>query len=298
MLSRALFGASGYEGYIRIISLLAESTICSSLVFAYYRGNGKFVQANILIAFSQGIVPLAALFFIGSVKPALEVTAAGTFLVALFFSVPAVKLALTCPKGIKLIPSLKELLRYGLARVPGDISMAAILALPVFLTANLFGIKQAGFVAFGVSMVSMVRAVFQPVGLITLPKLSSILSEGRNDEARTILQKTIKYTAIISFAVTIALFLSAKYVVHYWLGPQFDEATGIVRLAMLAAVPNALFVALRSSVDAANVKAVNAVNIYKALFVSALAYLMVKAGHFPLTGIPLSFIIGMAVPPF
>ena len=63
--------------------------------------------------------------------------------------------------------------------------MAAILALPAFLTANLFGIKQADFVAFGVSMVSMVGAVFQPVGLITLPKLSSILSEGRNDEALT-----------------------------------------------------------------------------------------------------------------
>ena len=30
---------------------------------------------------------------------------------------------------------------------------------------------------------------------------------------------------------------------------------------MLAAVPNALFIALRSSIDAANVKAVNAVNI-------------------------------------
>lgn len=295
LFSRALFGAAGYESYIRIISFLAESTICSSLVFAYYRGIGKFVQANIIIACSQGIVPLAALFFVGSVKPALEVTAAGIFLVALFFSIPVMRMALTCLKGIKLVPALKELLRYGLARVPGDISMAGILALPAFLTSNLFGIKEAGFVAFGVSMVSMVGAIFQPVGLITLPKMSSILSEGRHDEARTILQKTIKYTAMISVALTLTLFLLAKYVVHYWLGPQFDEATGIVRLAMLAAVPNALYVALRSSIDAANVKAVNAGNIYRALIVSAIAYLIVKAGNFSPTGIPLSFFIGMAV---
>ncbi len=286
---------AGYESYIRIISFLAESTICSPLVFGYYRGNGKFAQANLLIACSQGVIPVAALFFIGSLKPVLEVIAAGTFLVSFLFSLPIIKMVLTHRKGIRLVTPLKELLRYGLARVPGDISMAGILALPAFLTSNLFGIKEAGFVAFGISMVSMVGAIFQPVGLITLPKLSSILSEGRHDEARTIMQKTIKYTAIISIVVTFALFLSAKYVVHYWLGPQFDEATGVVRLAKLAAVPNALFIALRSSIDAANIKAVNASNQYKALFVSAIAYFMVEAGHLSPSGIPLSFLMGMAV---
>ena len=180
----------------------------------------------------------------------------------------------------------------------GDISMAAILALPAFCDREPVWDKASRLCRVRGKHGFNGGAVFQPVGLITLPKLSSILSEGRNDEARSILQKTITYTAIISFVVTIALFLSAKYVVHYWLGPQFDEATGIVRLAMLAAVPNALFIALRSSIDAANVKAVNAGNIYKALVVSALAYLMVKAATFQLPASPCLSLLGWPCSPF
>lgn len=295
LVGRVVFGKPGYEGYVPIIAFLGECHLVSSLVFAYYRGNGKFVAANILTAFTQGIVPLLALTLIASMKAALVVTAGGILLVTLVFSLPVIRMVLPCLKDIKFVSSLKELLRYGLARVPGDISMAGLMALPTFLTSNLFGIKEAGYVAFGISLVGMVGAIFGPVGLITLPKMSSILSEGKHDEARIILQKIIVYTALISVGATLAVCLSAGYVVHYWLGPKFDEATGIVRLAMLAAVPNALYVALRSSIDAAHVRAINASNIYKAMLISAIAYIVVKTGHLTLTGIPLSFLLGMVV---
>jgi O-antigen/teichoic acid export membrane protein len=294
LLGKAVFGRPGYEGYVHIISFLGESYMVSSLVYSFYRGNGRFVAAN-LISISIGIVPLVSLLIAGSVKTALEMTTAGMFLVCFVFSFPIARAVLPHLRKVRLIKSTKELLRYGLARVPGDISMAGMLALPAFLTSNLFGIKEAGFVAFGVSLVTMVGAIFQPVGLITLPKMSAILSEGKHDEARLILQRIIKYTAITSIGVTAVLYLSTGYLVHYWLGAQFDEAAGIVRLAILAAVPNALYVALRSSIDAATVKAVNASNIYRALFVSAIAYIVVKAAHLTLSGIPLSFMLGMVL---
>lgn len=295
LLGRAVFGKPGYEDYVRIIVLLGESSLVTSLVFAYYRGNGNFLAANLLNAFTQGVVPLTAFLFFGSVKATLVVTALGIFVVAVVFSIPVIMAVLPNLKGIKLVGPLKELLRYGLARVPGEVSMGGFLALPAFLTANMFGVKEAGYVAFGLSLVNIIGAVFQPVGLITLPKMSSILSEGKHGEAKMILQRIIVYTALISVAVTVVLFLSAGYVVHYWLGPKFDEATGIARLAMLAAVPNALYIALRSSIDAAHVKAINAGNIYRALLVSLIAYVVVMAGHLNITGIPLSFLLGMLV---
>jgi O-antigen/teichoic acid export membrane protein len=295
LLGRAVFGKPGYEDHVRIIALLSESYIVGSLVFAYYRGNGKFLAANVITALTQGVVPLTAFLFFSTVRATLVVTALGIFAVALVFSLPVIREVLTNLKEIEWVNPLKDLLRYGLARVPGDISMAGFLALPAFLTSNLFGVKEAGYVAFGLSMVSVIGSVFQPIGLITLPKMSSILSEGRHDEARVIMQKIIAYTALISIGITIALYLSAGYIVHYWLGPQFDEATGIARVAMLAAVPNALFIALRSSIDAAHVKAINAGNIYRALLVSLAAYLVVIAGHMNITGIPLSFLLGMVV---
>ncbi len=291
----AIFGKAGYESYVHIIALLGESYLISSLVFSYYRGNGRFLEANIITAFTQGIVPLTALLLTATVKTALEATAAGIFLVSFAFSLPVIRAVLPFLRDIDLVSSSKELLRYGLARVPGDISMAGILALPAFLTSNLFGIKEAGYVAFGISLVSMIGSIFSPVGLITLPKMSSIISEGRHEEGREILRRIIVHTAQISIAATIAGYLAAGYIVHYWLGPQFDEAAGIVRLALLAAVPYALYVALRSSIDAAHVRAINAGNIYKALAVSGAAYLAVKVGHLTMAGIPLSFLLGMVV---
>ncbi len=294
ILGRAIFGKPGYGGYIRIISVLGESYTVISLVYSFYRGQSRFKSASV-ISVCTAAAPLIAVLAAGSVKAMLELTAAGVFMVAAVFSPPVFMTILPHLKKVRLTSSAKDLLRFGLARIPGDISMAGMLALPAFLTSNLFGIRQAGYVAFGVSIVNMIGGMFQPVGLIMLPKMSSMVSEGRQNEARVILGRIIKYTALLSVGMTIILFISAKYLLHYWLGPQFDEATGILRIAVLAAAPYALFVALRSSIDAAHVKAVNAGNVYKALFVSAAAYFVVKTGRLAITGIPVSFILGMLI---
>ena len=292
ILAKAIFGKPGYDGYIRIISILGESYTATSLIYSFYRGQSRFKTASV-INICAAAVPLVAVLSASSVKAMLELTAAGVFTVAVVFSPPVLLAILPYLKEIRLASSAKDLLRFGLARIPGDISMAGMLALPAFLTSNLFGIRQAGYVAFGVSVVNMIGGIFQPVGLIMLPKMSSIVSEGRHNEARDILGRIIKYTALLSTGMTVILFIFAKYLLHYWLGPQFDEATGILRIAVLAAAPYALFVALRSSIDAAHVKAVNAGNVYKALFVSGAAYLVVETGHLALTGIPVSFMLGM-----
>jgi O-antigen/teichoic acid export membrane protein len=295
LFGKAVFGNPGYESFIRVIAYLGESYLVSYLVFAYYRGIGNFIMANAITALNQGIIPLTALLFFGSVKNTLIATASGIFVVAFVFSIPIMKKVIPHVKDLKWVSSLKELLRYGLARVPGDLCEAGFTALPAFLTANMFGVKDAGYVAFGLSMVSMVGAIFQPIGLITLPRLSSIVSAGKHGDARTILHKVVAYTALISAGVTVILYLSTGYIVRYWLGPQFAGATGIARLAILAAVPNALYVSLRSSIDAAYVKAINAGNVYRALSVSLIAYLVVVAAHLNVTGIPLSYLLGMVV---
>ncbi len=62
LIGRAVFGKPGYEEYVRIIFLSRLRVIwCSSLVYSFYRGNGRFVAANIISIFI-GIVPLAAPF--------------------------------------------------------------------------------------------------------------------------------------------------------------------------------------------------------------------------------------------
>lgn len=295
LFSKLVFGKTGYEDMVLPISFFCESYIVNTLVFACYRGKGEFVTANIIMAFSQGIVPLIALILSDRVADALWMTGAGTLAVSMAFSVPVVKESAPHARGAYLASSLTELARYGLPRVPGDLAMGGLLALPAFLTANLFGVKEAGYVALGVSLVGMVGSIFGPVGFVTLPKLSSIKSEGRHEEARVIIKKIIAFTFFISVLATVGLMVFGGYLVGYWLGPEFAASAGIIRLVMLASIPNALFVSLRSPINAASVKALNSTNVYKALGASAIAYLVVETGHIGLVGIPLSFVLGMAV---
>ncbi len=292
--AKLVFGRKGYEGHLLAISLMVESYIINSLVFAYYRGRGDFVLANLMMALCQGLAPLAAVLFSGSVLDAVLLTGIIITALSAMFSLPVFKEVL--PKIGRLRPgAIRELLRYGLTRVPGDFSLAAMLGLPAFLTAHFYGVRQAGYVAFGISLVSMVGAIFGPVGFVMLPRLTSIVSEGRHVEAKSILKRIIVFTFLVSVTTTLILFFFAGYLVNYWLGAKFVDSADVIRLSVLAAVPNALFVSLRSTIDAVYVKAVNAVNMYKALLVSVAAYVVVRAGNMDLTGIPVSFLAGMVI---
>ena len=251
--------------------------------------------ANIIMTVSQGIIPLISILLSDTVVQALELNALGLYFFTAIFMYAIIRESIRELKKVEIVGPLRELLSYGLRRVPGDISMAGILALPAFLTANIYGVKEAGYVAFGISLVNMVGAIFGPVGFITLPRLSSIFSEGKEEDAAVILRKIIVYTAFVSVAATALLVIFAEFIISRWLGVRFLASADVVRLAMLAAVPNALYVSLRSSIDAAYVRAINASNIYKALAVSGAAYLAVTAGNVALIGIPISFVLGMVV---
>ena len=290
--AKLVFGKRGYEGHLLAISIMVEGYIVNALVFAYYRGRGDFVIANLMMALCQGLAPLAAVLLSRSVIDAVMLTGIVMTALSAMFALPVFKEVL--PRLGRLHPgAIRELLRYGLTRVPGDLSLAVMLGLPAFLTANFYGVREAGYVAFGISLVSMVGALFGPVGFVMLPRLSSIVSEGRREEAKFLLKRIIVFTILMSVTTTLVLYLFAGYLVTYWLGARFVDSTVIIRLSVLAAVPNAIFVSLRSSIDAAYVKAMNASNMYKALIVSIIAYVVVRAWKMDLMGIPASFLAGM-----
>ncbi len=292
--AKLVFGKRGYEGHLLAISIMVEGYIVNALVFAYYRGRGDFVLANLMMALCQGLAPLAAVLLSGSVIDAVMLTGVVMTALSAMFALPVFKEVL--PRLGRLHPgAIKELLRYGLTRVPGDLSLAVMLGLPAFLTAHFYGVKEAGYVAFGISLVSMVGALFGPVGFVMLPRLSSIVSEGRREEARFLLRRIIVFTVLVSATTTLVLYLFAGYLVTYWLGARFVDSTVIIRLSVLAAVPNAIFVSLRSSIDAAYVKAINARNMYKALVVSIIAYVAVREWKMDIMGIPASFLAGMVI---
>jgi O-antigen/teichoic acid export membrane protein len=258
MFAYIFFAGRGYANLVLPLSILLIGLVLHVLVYSYFRGCQAMRQANVLQLVNIGVVPLAAfLIFNGSLRSVLATLGVLTTLVA------GIALAFTPIRNIteNVFPEAKELLRYGVQRVPGDFVHMALFTLPVTFVAHFRGVQEAGYVAFGVSVLNMIGSMFSPLGLVLLPKASRMLAGGDLEELREHVAQIVKVTALISLSVALMLELSAGQLIRLYLGPNFSEAAVFLRIMILAAVPYSLYCVLRNLVDAFHENAVNARNL-------------------------------------
>jgi len=194
-----------------------------------------------------GLAPLAVFFFYGT-----NIRAALIALGILSIGVAGVALLFT-PWTAALKDNrsqLKELLRFGIQRVPGDFILMAMFALPATLVAHDSGIRTAGFVAFAISMLNVIGAFFAPFGLILLPKAGILLAAGRRDELRRQVWLLTMVTLAVSTALAVVIAMGAETLIRLYLGKDFTEGAGILRFVLLAAAPYSLYTVVRNVIDA------------------------------------------------
>jgi O-antigen/teichoic acid export membrane protein len=262
--SYLFFGSGSYESLIFPLSLVLLGLNLHGLVYSYFRGRLAMKQANTMQFINLGLVPLMAfIVFRSIVHHVLEAIGVLSSLVA------GGTLAFTMRLGVSAIywPEARELLQYSLQRVPGDFTQFALLTLPAIFVTHLRGLQEGGFIAFGVSILSMIGAVFAPVGVILLPRASQMLAEGKGASLRQHVLRIVKVTVIVSVAMTAVIEFLAKPLIGLYLGPGFEELSSIIRILSLATLPYALYCVLRSLVDAYHKKAINTINNAVALAV-------------------------------
>jgi O-antigen/teichoic acid export membrane protein len=145
---------------------------------------------------------------------------------------------------------ITELLRYGIQRVPGDFILMALFTLPATIVAHVSGVQEAGFVAFGISVVSMIGAIFSPVGLVLLPKATSMLAEGASENLREHLRLIIRMTVVTAVTIILAVWLGIPSLVRVFLGFNFEQVVPVVRILVLGALPYSFYLVVRNLVDA------------------------------------------------
>lgn len=264
--SYLIYGESSYRGLVFPISTIIVGLCLHSLAYGYFRGHLRMDRANLLQLVNSGMVPLVVLSWkarsVGTVLGEIGLLTILVSSLALLFT-PWQKVASNCRSEVK------ALLRYGIPRMPGDLALIALLGLPTFLVAHQVGVQNAGYVAFSISVLSMIAAVFAPIGLVLLPKASGLIARGANDELKAHLSTVLRLSLIVSGFLTIATEISAGALIRAYLGRDFSEVPTLVRIAMLGAVPYAVYSALRSAVDARHFKAINSRNCAIALAILA-----------------------------
>ena len=265
------FGNTNFIHLISPLNLMLIGLLMHASCYGYYRGKIWMLWANLLQVINQGIVPVLAFVFSESTSEVLSITGIFWIGVSTLFLLSISRNLIL--KDMEIMSSLKELLFYGVQRVPGDFGMAAILALPATIIAHISGVQEAGYVAFGISILNITCAPFAPIGLIFLPKASQIIASKDLEVLKHYISKILKITILLTTSGVFLFEVFADTIIHYYLGKGFAEVVLVSRIIIVGSLIYNIFVSLRSIIDAYYVKAVNTINI-----LVSLAALLVLSG--------------------
>ncbi|MGI8959167.1 MAG: lipopolysaccharide biosynthesis protein [Bryobacteraceae bacterium] len=261
--ARLLFGSSQMNYLILPLALTVAGLALHTAVYGYFRGYLWMNSANILQIWNMSLVPILVLLVLvrfRSVALIVNVTGVITIATSALVSVPALRRAF---KGgnFELIRPLKDLLRYGLARVPGDFAGAALPAVGPMVAAQFMPLSQVSPLLLGTSLMAAASISVAPLGTLLLSKVSAMAAQNRLEEIRLPLSYMMNGVLEISIFLSLQLIVFADVVLRVWVGSGFHNAVPIVRILAFA-IPFVLFpVALRSVIDAVSVKASNAHNL-------------------------------------
>ena len=265
-----LLGERGHAELTRATSVGMLGMIVHGLVYSFFRGRLQLVRANVLQFFSLGLLP-AAIFLIPGLGVSSTVLLIGTGWLVVACTALAVERGRSRAPVVQSNDSVaaitRELARYGLPRVPGELALAALFSLPTILAAHVSGVAEAGFVGFGTSLLSMVGAAFAPIGIIMLPAATIAVEAGTGER---LWRDSLRITLLCvtgAAVLTLALELLAPWVVSRWLGPEFASAIPFVRVIALGGVPYVAYVVLRNVLDAAVIGPLNTRNLIVAVAV-------------------------------
>ncbi|HKV89431.1 MAG TPA: class I SAM-dependent methyltransferase [Candidatus Dormibacteraeota bacterium] len=255
LFANLLFGSPVYAGLVRALTVMLAGSSLHLIAYGFLRGRSQIQLANLLMALNHAVVPVAAVYLGKDVPQILLLMGAGWIVIS------SVYLALAGLTFERRGEHMRELLRFGLPRVPGDFLQLALFALPGILVAHVVDVKTAGIVAFGVAALGMVGTALTPISFVLLPAVTGLFARGWGEQVRQRVIEVVRLAVPALVAGTLVLEFFAKPIIADYLGNQFAAGADVLRVIMIAALPWGLYVILKSVIDARYVRPINARNM-------------------------------------
>jgi O-antigen/teichoic acid export membrane protein len=263
--SFVLFGSSQYVYLIFPLSIMLVGVSFHILCYTYFQGKLLMIRANLLETLNLAIAPLVTFLVSNNAAKILLVLGGIWCATSTVFFVSIVRQLKVAELTGCHFAFAKELLIYSVQRVPGDFGLAALLSLVAILCAHLAGVKEAGYTAFGVSLVTASGSFFAPIGIVVLPQASQMVSRKEMTSLKHYLKKILIFSLVFSIAGVIFFEIFAEKIIEMYLGRAFLESLPVVRMMALGIVPYAVYVSTRSFIDSCHVKAFNTKNVLLSL---------------------------------
>lgn len=266
LFARWLFGNANEAGLVTALALLIVGFSIHRAVYGYYRGLLEMTRANVLELTNAALLPLivvATLAHSQTVAIMMGITGVLMTASATLFALPVLKRLRGTP--LELRAHCRELLQYGVPRVPGEFGAAAITAIGPMLAVHFIRIAKVSPLLLGLNMLLVVGYAAGPVGVVLLSKISMMLGRNEHQAVQSRLRLLIAGVTELSVFACIQLAIFADVVVRAWVGPGFEDQMGVIRMVLLAIPFYLFFMTLRSTIDAATVKPLNTANVMVSL---------------------------------
>jgi O-antigen/teichoic acid export membrane protein len=190
---------------------------------------------------------------------------------------------------------LREQLTYIVPRIPAAAAFNGLLAIGPFLAPHFGTLTEAGYLVAGQSLLRVVEAGTAGFGLVVLPRVAALYAQQRPEYVRDRVEDLVGLTLHAGLFAAGQLAVWTPEIVHAWLGADFAPAVPIIRVLVIGLVPYLGYTMLRLVVDAVEVRAINARNVYAALAVVVTLSLGLGAAGFGAFGLAIGSVGGLAV---
>lgn len=279
--STLIFGTSTLSALVGPSTIALAGIALHSMVYAVYRGRSEMGFANLMQLVNLGITPVAA-FWLADRTAAAVLTATGTA----WLAVSAVGLihVLFRERGqfasgfsqqySNLRSALRVLLRFGVPRVPGEFALVGLFAVPALIAVRTQGVVAAGQFSAALSVLTMLAGAFAPVSLVLLPRASAQVATGDIAGLRRLVLKILVGGILLATAGVVVGELLIPPFIRWYFGEAFVPAIPVFRACLIGAIPYAVYILMRSILDALDVKALNSRNLIISLIVAVVLCLV------------------------
>ncbi len=270
--AQAFFGEAKFDYLLMPLVLLTAGVSLHTLLYGYLRGRLQMWSASILQFVNIGLVPPLAIILAQREAPSvLSLTGVGWLVISL-----GTTALLTARMGItgltfRLVwDSIRDLLWYGLPRVPGEFALFGLFSIPTFIIASRDGIEAAGFFSLGVSILQLIGGLFRAVGILLLPYVSRLTSQACWDQIRNVVSRAVWLSLGVTLLAVVLLQLTLATVIPLFMGSSFAPAVPMMRWFLLGSLPYVLYTILRNPLDAITEWPHNMVNLVISVTVTIL----------------------------
>ena len=245
-----------YSNQFWIYVLFSLGMSAQFITYALYRGYMNMVGANVFQLLGTAIIPIVVFISVATLND-------GLFWIGCSVTTIMVFAFLFRNKGIHLAAITfhhsKKIIIYGVERIPSFVAQFILLAgIPIYL-AQKVNFESVAYFISSLSLVRLSLIIVNPVGLVSLPRISNKLASGSIEVVTNNLIILFKAGIIISLIGTTYIYLNASLILKFWLGEFSNEGVKILK-SVIIALPFYTFSGLtRSPIDAISKKGYNSI---------------------------------------